>query len=416
MARSNPQHVRSVCHFCAAIPGFQPKRLSFLRPAIAASSPITRQNRLAVSSTHSQWLSTVQGAPSKDVSRTDTSAAPAMREPTDPTQLANLAADSCRKFLSVDGIPAKQITTAALETCLRAALAVHPHLSKAQAKAAKASVSRLASLGQDRMGVNALLDKSLQEAINKISYSAYTIISHPNVEMDARFLETYVAIQSQLGRAESLPKVFALYATKRKPVVKNGEIVYEPQNPNAVSRAIEVPTANMAVQTAIDSRNLDAALGIIEASFCVPAFKRQKIFKHATVPAFGLVSLPFGILGLAASYAAYWQNTMDMATATGIAVVGISGYFAVVGSMGLIAKLSYKDQMKRVTWTPGTPLRYRWLREEERAALDKVACAWGFKEPWRHGEETGPEWEGMKEYMGYRQMLLDRVEFMEGMN
>jgi hypothetical protein len=107
---------------------------------------------------------------------------------------------------------------------------------------------------------------------------------------------------------------------------------------------------------------------------------------------------------------------MDITTATGIGLAGISGYFLLIGSLGMIAKLSNKDQMKRVTWTPGTPLRYRWLREEERAALDKVACAWGFKEPWRHGEEMGPEWEGLKEYMGYRQMLLDRVEFMEGMS
>jgi hypothetical protein len=107
---------------------------------------------------------------------------------------------------------------------------------------------------------------------------------------------------------------------------------------------------------------------------------------------------------------------MDISTATGIGIAGISGYFMVVGSMGMIAKLSAKDQMRRVTWAPGTPLRMRWLREEERAALDKIACAWGFKEPWRHGEESGPEWEGLREYMGYRQMILDRVEFMEGMS
>ena len=144
--------------------------------------------------------------------------------------------------------------------------------------------------------------------------------------------------------------------------------------------------------------------------------QRAAVIGVAPVPAMGLATLPFGIFGLSTAYAAYWQNTMDFTTATGIAVAGISGYCLVVGSLGMIAKLSAKEQMKRVTWTPGTPLRYRWMREEERAALDKVACAWGFKEVWRHGEEMGPEWEGLKEYMGYRGMLLDRVEFMEGMN
>lgn len=369
-----------------------------------------------------RWLATATTTkattpePTAEATSTAPVTTPATREITDPTQLSRLAEDSSKKFLSVDGIPAKELTTAALQSCLRAAAAIHPQLTSARAKAAKGSASRLVSLGQDRAGARASIDKQLQDAVNKISYSAYTIISHPNVEMTPEFLETYVHIQSQLGRPESLPKVLELYASKRKPVVKNGEIVYLAQSPNSAERAIEVPVASMAVQTAIDARNLDAALGIIEAAYCVPAFKRQKLLRHATGPALGLASVPFGILGLSVAYASYWQNTMDLTTATSIGVVGISGYFLVVGSMGLIAKLSYKDQMKRVTWTPGTPLRYRWLREEERAALDKVACAWGFKEPWRHGEETGPEWEGLKEYMGYRQMLLDRVEFMEGMS
>ena len=124
--------------------------------------------------------------------------------------------------------------------------------------------------------------------MNKISYSAYTIISHPNVEMTPEFLETYVHIQAQLGRPESLPKVFALYASKRKPVMKDGEIVYVAQNPRSAARAIEVPVASMAVQTAIDTRNLDAALGIIDAAYCVPAFKRQKLLRHASAPAIAL--------------------------------------------------------------------------------------------------------------------------------
>lgn len=234
--------------------------------------------------------------------------------------------------------------------------------------------------------------------------------------MTPQFLELYIHTQAQLGRPESLPSVLELYASKRKPVVKNGEIQYVAPNVNSAARAIEVGVADLALQTAIDAKHLDSALGIIEASYCVPAFRRQKLIKHGSAPAMGLATLPFGIFGLSTAYAAYWQNTMDITTATGIGVAGISGYFFVVGSLGIIAKLSNKDQMKRVTWTPGTPLRYRWLREEERAALDKVACAWGFKEPWRHGEETGPEWEGLKEYMGYRQMLLDRVEFMDGMS
>ncbi|KAG6011451.1 hypothetical protein E4U43_008287 [Claviceps pusilla] len=332
-----------------------------------------------------------------------------------PAALASAAEDSNKKFLSVDGIPAPQLTSAALESCLRAAAALHPQLKRAEAQS-KASASKLLTLGAERTGARLPIDAAIQDAVNRISLAAYTIVTHPNVEMTPDCLELYVQIQAQLGRPESLPSILELYATKPRPVVKDGQITYVKQNPNAAARAIEEDVASMALQTAIEAKNLDASLGIIEAAYCVPAFKRQKLIRHGTAPAFGLATLPFGIFGLSTAYAAYWQNTMDISTATGIGVAGISGYFFVVGSLGVIAKLSNKDQMKRVTWAPGTPLRYRWLREHERAALDRVACAWGFKEPWRHGEETGAEWEGLKEYMGYRQMLLDRVEFMDGMS
>ncbi|KAK0392587.1 hypothetical protein NLU13_2082 [Sarocladium strictum] len=416
MARSNAQQMRSICRLCSTVPS-RPTAASLYRPALNSSAILQRAPAKARLS-QLRWYAAAANAaktPIPDAGQAGAgSGTPATRDITDPKVLGNMAEDSCKKFLSVDGIPARQLTAAALQSCLHAAATLHPQLSRAHAKAAKAS-SRLVALGQER-GSYTNIDRQLADAVNKISYSAYTIISHPNVEMTPEFLETYVHIQAQLGRPESLPKVFALYASKRKPVVKDGEIVYVAQNPRSAARAIEVPVASMAVQTAIDARNLDAALGIIESAYCVPAFKRQKLLRHASAPAIALGSLPFGIFGMATAYASYWQNTMDLTTATSIGVVCISGYFFVVGSLGLIAKLSFKDQMKRVTWTPGTPLRQRWLREEERAALDKVACAWGFKEPWRHGEETGPEWEGLKEYMGYRQMLLDRVEFMDGMS
>jgi hypothetical protein len=335
----------------------------------------------------------------------------------DPTQVAAQVEAKRTEFFAIEGIPTKDVSMAALKSCLRGASELQPLLKRPQAPQGKTgSASRLVSLNAERAGNVTRPDEALVEAVNRISYSAYTIVRHPNVELAPELLELYVQVQSLLGRPESLPAVLELYANKPRPVVKEGgEIVYVAVNPNTPSRAIEVPVAELALHTAIQARNLDASLGIVEASYRVPAFRRQKMIKHGTVPALGLSSLPFGIFGLSTAYAAYWQNTMDLTTATGIGFAGISGYFFVVGSMGLIAKFSNMDQMKRVTWTPGTPLRYRWLREEERAAYDRIALAWGFKEPWRWGEETGPEWEGFKEYLGYRQMLLDRVEFMQGM-
>ena len=55
------------------------------------------------------------------------------------------------------------------------------------------------------------------------------------------------------------------------------------------------------------------------------------------------------------------------------------------------------------------------MREEERAAMDKVVQAWGFSETWRHGEEEGEEWEYLKDWIGERGGVVDRVELMEGM-
>lgn len=374
-----------------------------------------------------RWASTTSGSKAgkkstqskSTVAASDSTASLApsgAKQPKTPSELANSVNASFHAFTeAVSKEPNQALTAAALRACFQAASRLHPHLKTVEARA-RASASRLALLGAERAGSTLPVDADALTASNKISQTAYNVVVHPNVELNSDALESYVAIQSLLGRSESLPSVLELYAHKPKPEVKDGVVRYVPQNPNAASKAIEKDVADMALQTAIDAKNLDAALGITEAAFCVKAFKRQKLLKKGTPPAMALSTLPFGIVGLGALYATYWQNTMDMTTAAGLGVAGISGYFFVTGSLGIIAKLSHKDQMKRVTWLPGTPLRYRWMREEEREALDKIACAWGFKETWRYGEETGPDWEGLREYMGYRQMILDRVEFMEGMN
>ncbi|KIL95173.1 hypothetical protein FAVG1_02105 [Fusarium avenaceum] len=412
MSRVAPRQIGNVCYRCAFTPAPTIAKQAFVSGTLLASVRHGRKSTTRASSV--RWAATSSTYPDLNIQPADAEKVP--RQLTDPAQLANIVESTKTKFLSTDGIPAHQLTTAALETCLKAAQALQPQIHRAEAQS-RASTSKLAELGAERTGQRpSFMDAQLTDSVKKISYSAYAIISQPNVEIKPAFLELYVAIQSALGRPESLPAVFEMFATKKKPVVKNGVVQYVASNPNTAVKAIEKDVADMALQTAIDAKNLDSALGVVEASFSLPAFKRQKLIKHSTTPALALGSLPFGIFGLASAYATYWQNTMDISTATGIGIAGISGYFMVVGSMGMIAKLSAKDQMRRVTWAPGTPLRMRWLREEERAALDKIACAWGFKEPWRHGEESGPEWEGLREYMGYRQMILDRVEFMEGMS
>ncbi|PHH89154.1 hypothetical protein CDD83_6586 [Cordyceps sp. RAO-2017] len=416
MRGADPRRVGFICDSCAFVRiQLQPLRAPWTSRFTSPRAQQTCKSVNCVPSTI-RWTSaaaaTAEKAPVElDVATKRQAVPPAVK---DAGELARATEKTRDRFLAVDGIPTPQFTRVALQECLRAAASIHPQLKRAEAQS-RASASRLVTLGAERTGTRLPIDPKLQDASNRISQSAYVVITHPNVEMKPEFLELYVQIQAQLGRPESLPSVLELFATKPKPTVKDGKIQYIRRNPNMAMRAVEAGVADLALQTAIEAKNLDAALGIIEASYAMTAFKRQKLLKNATAPAIGVSTLPFGIFGLASGYAAYWQNTMDITTATGLGFTGISCYFLAVGSLGMIAKLSNKDQMKRVTWTPGTPLRYRWLREEERAALDKVACAWGFKETWRHGEETGAEWEGLREYLGYRQMLLDRIEFMEGM-
>jgi len=80
-----------------------------------------------------------------------------------------------------------------------------------------------------------------------------------------------------------------------------------------------------------------------------------------------------------------------------------------------VAVTTANDNMDRVTWAPGIPLRDRYMREEERAAIDKIAGSWGFRENWRRGEEEGEDWDVLREWIGNKGMILDRVELMEGM-
>ena len=106
---------------------------------------------------------------------------------------------------------------------------------------------------------------------------------------------------------------------------------------------------------------------------------------------------------------------MEPGAATAVAFAGILTYVGATATIGVVAMTTANDQMDRVTWATGMPLRERWLREEERAAVDRVAGAWGFRESWRRGEEEGEEWEMLREWVGVRGMVLDRVELMEGM-
>ncbi|KAI1098902.1 hypothetical protein F4804DRAFT_103193 [Jackrogersella minutella] len=255
----------------------------------------------------------------------------------------------------------------------------------------------------------------VKQIIDKISNTAYEVISHPPVFITPELLEKYVEVQARLGRPETLPEVFQMYASKPMPRESAGSINYTKQNPNKVANAIETEVIEKALDTAIEAKSIDAAVGIIESSYATKAFMRSKLLRKAMLPAGTFAATPVAAYILAMNLS-HFQNAMDSATSTNVAFAGILAYVGFTGSIGMVAMMTANDQMNRVSWAPGTPLRMRWIREEERAAFDKIACAWGFSEKWRQGEEEGAEWDALREYIGQKGMVLDRTELMEGMD
>ncbi|KAJ5450185.1 uncharacterized protein N7458_006634 [Penicillium daleae] len=258
------------------------------------------------------------------------------------------------------------------------------------------------------------VEEALRGLADRVSDSMTQIIKDKKVFISPTALERYVGAQCVLNRAEHLPEVFHLYANKPIPEEKSNPPKFHKANPKDVNSAVSAELANQAIDVAIKQKNLPLVLAMIDNTFCAPAFHRAKVFRKAAVPLAGLAAAPAACFTLA-SWAATFQNTMDPSTATGIAFAASLAYVAGTSSMGILAITTANDQMKRVTWLSGVPLRHRWLREEERAALDKVGCAWGFQDPYMHGEETGEEWDSLREFIGMRGMILDKTELMEGM-
>ncbi|CEO58958.1 hypothetical protein PMG11_03650 [Penicillium brasilianum] len=258
------------------------------------------------------------------------------------------------------------------------------------------------------------VEEVLRGLADRVSDIMTRIIKDEKVFISPTALQCYVHAQCILNRAEHLPEVFHLYANKPIPEEKSSPPKFHKANPKDVNSAVSAELANQAIDVAIKQKNLSLVLALIDNTFCAPAFHRAKVFRKAAVPLVGLAAAPAACFTLA-SWASTFQNTMDPSTATGIAFAASLAYVAGTSSIGILAITTANDQMKRVTWLPGVPLRHRWLREEERAALDKVACAWGFQDPYMHGEETGEEWDSLREFIGMRGMILDKTELMEGM-
>ncbi|KAK2738864.1 hypothetical protein FQN57_006879 [Myotisia sp. PD_48] len=256
---------------------------------------------------------------------------------------------------------------------------------------------------------------NLQErAASEMSSMLNKLIRDPKVFISPEILHLYTTIQCQLKNVDNIPKIFNLYANKPAPRASGDTIEYHSTNPNNPQNAIPTDLANQALQVAMEQKNLALSLAIIDSAFCTPAFRRSKVMRKTAIPMVGLAAAPPAAY-MAASYISTLQDTMDGSTATWITFSAILAYITFTSSVGLVAIATANDHMNRVVWMPGMALRQRWMREEERAALDKIAQAWGFKDPLMRGEEEGEEWDALREFIGMRGMILDKTDLMEGM-
>ncbi|KAE8391761.1 hypothetical protein BDV23DRAFT_152522 [Aspergillus alliaceus] len=402
-----------ICQFCQFSASPAPRLRTHFTRSVASTRPFTSNGNLGLwkakrnLNTHWAIVQTVSKKFSSSTSETTT--------PIDLEDALRQITNYSAEVLRLDSVPSNESIVKLLQQCEEIAEAL-VHQDQDTTKKGDNEISNLLDL--EEKSATKKPSKSTQIAdpqlANSLSQITYDLLTNEKVFISPEALACYTKIQSLLKRAEHFPEIFYLYAHKPVPEENTSPVKFHKANPKDINSAIPTDLANMALDVAIEQRNLSLVLAIIDNTFCAPAFSRAKIFKKAAVPLGGIAAAPAACYAVA-SWAATLQNTMDPSTATGIAFAASLAYVGGVSSVGILAITTANDQMERVTWLPGVPLRHRWLREEERAALDKVSLEWGFKDMYMRGEEEGEEWENLKEFIGMRGMILDKTDLMPGM-
>ncbi|KAJ5950636.1 uncharacterized protein N7479_009049 [Penicillium vulpinum] len=402
-----------LCQFSTSAPrrGLPITRLPTARSSRAATSnlrlqPPKRTDKLILGSTTL-------------ISRRYASAATAKTSP--EAAIKEIARDASAVHQS-NAVASNEVVVELLQRCQRVAeslVSQERDQSEGSSKGEGNAISSLLDLEEKQSAANSKgkpqssqhPDPRLADSVSNI---AIELLKDEKVFISPEALASCTETLTLLRRAEHFPEIFHLYAYKPVPEQNSSPVKLLKANPKSINSAVPAELANMALDVAIAQKNLSLVLAIIDNTFCAPAFHRAKIFKKAGVPIAGLAAAPAACYALA-SFAATFQNTMDPNVATGIAFAATLAYVGGTASMGILAITTANDQMERVVWIPGIPLRQRWLREEERAAMDRVAVAWGFKDPYMRGEEVGEEWASLREFIGMRGMILDKTELMAGM-
>ncbi|KAF1953403.1 hypothetical protein CC80DRAFT_148237 [Byssothecium circinans] len=248
-----------------------------------------------------------------------------------------------------------------------------------------------------------------------LSLLAQDLVKHPKVFLSPSVLALYIRLQRLLRCPRAIPEILHLYANKPVPELGSSPPKYLKPSPKAAKQAIPANLAHEALTAAIEAKDLPLALDVIETSYCAPAWRRHRMLTKLGVPGTLAAITPLALYMIAQELSMY-SGYIDPWTFKLYSFMGMSTYVLCTGTLGFVALTTYNDHHTRVVWRPGMPLLDRYMREDERAALDRIACAWGFKESWRRGDEEGEEWEGLREWILLRGMILDKADLMPGMN
>ncbi|WEW55782.1 hypothetical protein PRK78_001215 [Emydomyces testavorans] len=407
----------SICQFCQSYTSSSRQLASHFQPALVTAKATRSPKNAYKSRDHSSNF----GLPNSSLRRF-ASSPPAAQSRGDPDLMLRDVLQDSHAIITTAALPTEDTIIHLLERCKDIANIALSDNSVSTKKTEDNATSSLLDLEEGNGNRNKSAAKAKttpmknfrQRATIAISSMLNELLRDPKIFISPKILREYTLIQTQLRKADHFPEIFTLYATKPAPQATGSTITYRTVNPKTAKNAIPQELADMALDVAIEQKNLPLAIAIVDKTFCTPAFRRAKILRKASLPIAGVVGAPPAAY-IAASYASTFQNTMSPTTSTWIAFSAILAYLTFTSSIGLVAIVTANDQMQRVVWLPGMPLRQRWLREEERAAMDKIAMAWGFKDPWMQGEEEGEEWESLREFLGMRGMILDKTDLMEGM-
>jgi hypothetical protein len=248
-----------------------------------------------------------------------------------------------------------------------------------------------------------------------LSKLAEGLLKHPNVFVGRDVLTIYIRLQRLLNRAHAIPEILYLYANKPVPQEGSSPPKFSTPSPKAPSQAIPEELAEESLTAAIEAKDMALALSVIDHTYRTPAWTRRRMLTKMGLPGVLTAMAPLAIYMIAQEMSVY-SGLIDPWTFKMYAFAGISTYVLCTGTLGFVALTTYNDDHDRVVWRPGVPLLDRYIRADERAALDRIACAWGFKELWKRGDEEGEDWEGLRQLCLLRGMQLDRPELMPGMN